>query len=180
MKINFSQNDVNSFLNQSSNIKNRISKNRSAYNSVSANSLAIELWNDIIDEYCRTVPAAEAGDFSLSDISISEPISTDFGVDLKIEVSPEALHRYSLRIGSDSSDRYTGSGVYDIFGLITRGYSARSSVVGFWVDRHGVAKESGYITSLRKRSPNPFIKDAVSAFESRHADVTVDLPELWS
>ena len=141
-------------------------------------NLAKELWEDIAQAYADTVPSSTGSDFTLSDISISTPTDTADGVLVRIEVNEDALHRYSLLRNPDVQDEYTGSGVYDILGLLTQGYHTKT-VVGCWANRQGVAKNTGYILSLKDRDPNPFVKDAVDAFTAKHAGVGVKLPALW-
>lgn len=141
-------------------------------------SVAKELWEDIAQAYANTVPSSTGSDFTLSDIFISMPTDTVDGVLVRIEVSEDALHRYSLLRNPDTPGEYTGSGVYDILGLLTQGYHTKT-VVGCWANRQGVAKNAGYILSLKDRDPNPFIKDAANAFAARHVGVEVKLPELW-
>lgn len=141
-------------------------------------ALAEELWKMIAAAYADTIPSANGDDFTLSDISISTPTNSSGGMSVVIKVNESTLHRYSLLRDPNTPGEYTGKGVYDIFGLLTRGYHTKT-VVGCWADKQGVAKDMGYILSLKSRSPNPFIRDAVSAFVSKHSGVEVKLPELW-
>lgn len=171
MKLNFTAEDVSRLVN--SKLKGKIGTLRSKE---SLTLLATELWESIANRYCVEIPSAQAGDFSMSDISISTPVETKTGCDIRISVDPDALHRYSL-VKEDGG--YTGSGVYDIFGLITQGYSTKTAV-GYWADKQGVAKSMGYVLSLSKREPNPFIQEVANEFETIHGGVTVELPELWS
>lgn len=135
--------------------------------------LAKELRNKIVNAYnqATSVYARKMGVGKIHvGISKIDKRSGEWVIDV---VFPSDLLKRDSLTGAGGVP--TGSGVYDIFGLITQGYPKIHSVVGVWEGRN-----SGLpISNKRVRSPNSFISDTINDFEMQHPGVKVDYPRLW-
>lgn len=149
--------------------------------------MADELRTCIVNAYLGIVQDPEKY-FDISTTEIEDPkvgySSNKEGivgnVELKITFDGDGLYRESL-YNPDGSEGayYTGTGVYDIFGLLTRGYATKS-VVGFWVNpQTGAIHGDDKILNRRSRVPDAFIRNAVDDFEKKYPGVQITLPPEW-
>lgn len=135
--------------------------------------LAKKLRNDIVDAYNQaTSQYARKMGVSRIRVGISKVDKLTQGWVVDIVFPGDMLRRDSL---TGAGGVPTGSGVYDIFGLITHGYPKIGSVFGVWEGRNGGLP----ISNKRVRSPNSFISDTIDSFEAQHPGVEVSYPRLW-
>lgn len=116
------------------------------FSSASADVIAQDLYNYI----CAAVPPALSGGFSGS-VSVAPTKEGYF--EINVSFDKESLHRPSLLADSP--------GVYDIFGLFSKGYTIpknRRHPYGIW---HGKPT-----WALMHREANPFIAAAVDSWAS--------------
>lgn len=96
----------------------------------------------------------------------------------------------AYRKNSPYPERYAGSGestgVYDIFGLLTQGYTISGRVpVGQWHSENiafevlGSQDYGDHIPARPKREGNPFVAGVVKTFEARYPGLKIEFPELW-
>lgn len=136
-------------------------------------ALARELRKDIINAYYAVVADSEAK-LDVKRITVGTPklnkTTNQWYVEVKF--ADGVLSRPSLL--SPNKTGHTGRGVYDIFGLLTQGYEAKS-VYGIWQGHNS----DNPIRSKRVRRGNPFITTTINQFQAKHPGVTVRYPTLW-
>ena len=117
----------------------------------------------------------------------------------KLKIDPDFLQRDSFATTESSSSYYvsngmirstpttkvtgrTGSGVYDIVGLFTQGYTPQSGKFagGFW-ENAGVYSLSHSLGGRRSIEHKTFVDNVIDSFKSRYAHIVVDVtyPTLW-
>lgn len=164
--------------------------NLSGYTEEEMKHMAEELRDRIVDAYLGIV-ADPAAYFDISGIRINSPRQGETRWKLNITFSAKSLHRYSLSTNWNDKGvhqkfdkwgdegNYTGKGVYDIFGLLTQGYSTKP-VYGFWADQGGEESSAhGLIRSLPFRAANDFISRTIIQFKNDYPTIGVRYPALW-
>ena len=135
--------------------------------------IAKELRKDIINAY-NSATSSNANPIDVRRIHVNTVRADDTAEGWVIDISftGGVLERESLlnQIGGR-----TGTGVYDIFGLLTNGYPLIKRTAGIWEGRN----DNKPIRNKRVRSPNSFISDTIESFKSRHPGVEVRYPTLW-
>ena len=135
--------------------------------------LAKKLRNDIVNAYNQATSSnARRMGVSHIRVGVSKVDKLTKGWVVDVVFPGDVLRRDSL---TGAGGVPTGSGVYDIFGLITQGYPKIGSVFGVWGGRNGGLP----ISNKRVRSPNSFISDAIDSFEAQHPGIEVSYPQLW-
>ena len=133
------------------------------YSEQEIRAMAEELKDQVIEAYLGAVSIG--AQFDTSTVSVGDYSSNKEQASIKISFDGSGLYRPSLY-----SEKYP-DGVYDIFGLLTHGYTAKGEVYGLWRDKR--------IASLHKRPPSNFLKMVADEFENTHAGVQVILPDEW-
>lgn len=175
-----------------------------SYGEEEMRDIATELYMAIVDAYKAEVRTEGADWFDLNTICVGKPTKASKGkVRLRITFSEKGLARKSLHRRQYTTDpsypytsrtyydrhkthyddwQFTGSGVYDIFGLFTQGYDTKP-VYGEWWDNQGNAGEVRYPgftgRSLSKRSGSDFITRTIKQFCRKYPQVEVEYPKLW-
>ena len=145
--------------------------------------LANQLKNDIINAFLSIVQDPEK-EFKANLVRVYPPkVNKNNQWHLTISFGQKALFRPSLYNwdSENQQDTFTGSGVYDIFGLFTQGYVSKP-VYGDWVkdNGHGDWDEVAHnIRSKTARAANSFITDTINAFKKEHPLIEVEYPKEW-
>lgn len=136
-------------------------------------SAALELRKDIVKAYNSTI-SSNANRLTVEHINVNSIRASKSGTcwEINITFTHGVLERESLL---NAIGGRTGTGVYDIFGLLTTGYPLIKRTAGIWEGRNGDLP----IKNKRIRSPNPFIHNAIKNFESRHPGIRVSYPVEW-
>lgn len=136
-------------------------------------SVALELRKDIVKAYNSTT-SNNANRLTVEHININSIKASASGTSWEINITfaHGVLERESLL---NAIGGRTGTGVYDIFGLLTNGYPLIKRTAGIWEGRNNNLP----IRNKRIRNPNPFIYNTIKSFESRHPDVKVEFPVEW-
>ena len=158
-------------------------------------SVVNELKNTI---YSAILSAMKNPHFEIGSIKVGNISRHKNGtIGISITFYEWGLKRQSLM---GDGGEYTGSGVYDIVGLFTQGYTASRFAYGNWVEsaskesRRGTHYASGEdfgekASHVRSHAVGtmpglvgaPFISDAIDEFSAKYAwlDVKVTYPKLW-
>ena len=99
---------------------------------------------------------------------------------IRIIFHDKALSRYSL--WNYSRGGSPNKGIYDIIGLFTQGYSARSYAYGSWVRSDGddfYEDDNGYIRSQKERAANDFINKVIGKYKVLYPDIEIKYPRRW-
>ena len=160
-------------------VKNALQKRGltlTGYSVAEMQDIANELRNELCGAISRVIPS-----FNTGAVKVLSPIKdiTD-SYTIKIHFPDEILERKSLWTGSKQNSRnkyggYTGSGIYDLIGLYSTGYTAHTQVYGYWV---GHANDS-YWGSRTHLEANPFISNVINSFIAEHPEVKIDYPQEW-
>lgn len=166
--------------------------NLSGYSEEDMKRLAEELRDRIVSAYLGVVADPDAY-FDVSGIKINPPRKTETKWELTVTFSAKSLYRYSLSTSWNSrgvhlkfnkhgdEGNYTGTGVYDIFGLLTQGYKSTKSVYGYWTGQNGEERNIPpyAIRSLPIRAANDFISQTIIQFKNDYPTIGVRYPALW-
>lgn len=152
-----------------------------AYSAESMRKIAYRLRDDIIAAYQREVKdASPYAKFDVADTSVYTKGFADGSASITILFRDDALRRPSLYRRNWEP---TGSGVYDIFGLLTQGYSASNYTYGIWVHNDGTditdEGSDGIIRSLKSRQGSDFINKVIEKYRVMFPDITFRWPKLW-
>ena len=177
------------------------------YSEEDMRAMAEELYTAIVNAYKAEVKTRGADYFDMSTIRVGKPTKAAKGkTRLRITFNSKGLSRRSLHVrnerdvdqwsreGVRTSNYYrydlknwgdtyfTGSGVYDIFGLFTQGYATKA-VYGEWWDNESDNGEAAYPgfkgRSLPVRVGSDFITRTVNEFKRKYPSVEVEYPRLW-
>lgn len=159
------------------------------YDEAEAKKLALELKEDIVnaflDETTQQNRMDSATYFNSKNVKVTAPTISDDGLSLAVDIkfSKWALSRKSLYNPRDGKIIFSNNkGVYDIFGLFTQGYTAKSVVRGFWGlwDNDELVDDvDGPLGSRAHRDPSSFISDTIQKFADKHPGVQIAYPEEW-
>lgn len=169
--------------------------NISGYSEQEMKQIALELRNAIIEAYLSLVKD-QGKYFDTNSVKVNSPREQSDGTwKLSVSFPDKVLFRRSLYSDSPKKGKgatsvktstgtgyFTGSGVYDIIGLFTQGYSASRSVYGTWWDNQyddGDRGNLGLIRSLRHRSSNDFVSRTIEAFKLKYPTIEVSYPSEW-
>lgn len=98
---------------------------------------------------------------------------------ITLTVNKEALRRDSLltRYGG----KPIGSGVYDIIGLFTQGYTANKYVYGYWDSKSVYVRSHSLLNDSVGLQSHDFIDKAIEGFKLKysHYQMEISYPTLW-
>lgn len=98
---------------------------------------------------------------------------------ITLTVDKEALRRDSLltRYGG----KPIGSGVYDIIGLFTQGYTANKFVYGYWDSKSAYVRSHSLLNGSAGLQSHDFIDKAIEGFKLKypHYQMEISYPALW-
>lgn len=74
-----------------------------------------------------------------------------------------------------------GTGVYDIVGLYTQGYTAKKYAYGWWDSESTFIRTHSLINGVPGLKPHDFIDRAINDFRTKYANYKMDItyPSLW-
>lgn len=160
------------------------------FDEAEAKKLALELKEDIVnaflDETTQRHRTDSASYFNSNSVKVTAPTLSSDGLSLMIDIkfSKWALSRKSLyNLDKNGAISFSNNkGVYDIFGLFTKGYTAKSVVRGFWGlwDKNELVGDvDGPLGSRAHRDSSSFIADTIQKFVDKHPGVQITYPEEW-
>lgn len=191
-----SANEVNSILRQylSTSDGQALLKNNginvSFYDEAKLLQIAEEIKDKIINTFLSITNHASLIDaqdyFGSSYVKIGKVRHLKAADRVSISFSSHALYRPSLWAGSSEkypTAGYTGSGVKDIFALITNGTSKSGNVYGYWSyydagEKQYVGNE-GWTRAWLPRIGKPFIQKIINKYESLYPGIEIDCPPEW-
>lgn len=152
-------------------------------------SIAKDLKNDIIAAYLRIVsdPQYAKMAFDAADsVKISVGVAGKSGDNkyiVRIQFTNKALARPSL-FRDYAFTEQTGTGVYDIFGLLTHGVHYDYYRFGIWahLDSGGEYTDDGspgFIRSVKDRAANTFINDVINKYQAKYPYIEFRWPAEW-
>lgn len=142
------------------------------YSVAEMQGIADELCSSLCNAIRNVIPSFNAGA-----VRVIPPITaiTDFYT-VKISFPDEILQRKSLWVGGNGKySGYTGSGLYDVVGLFSSGYTASHQVHGYWVGH----ENDSYYGSRTHRDANPFVSNVINSFIAEHPEVKINYPQEW-
>lgn len=162
----------------------------SFYNEEQLRQIAEHLKNDIINEFLRiTNHASEVNAkeyFMGTNVKVGKVRHNKDGDKVVINFSDFSLYRPSLWASSSEkypTAGYTGSGVKDIFALITNGTSKSGNVYGYWSyydtgEKQYVGNE-GWTRAWLPRRGKPFIEAIIKHYEAAYPGLKITYPPNW-
>jgi len=162
----------------------------SFYNEEQLRQIAEHLKNDIINEFLRITNHASLIDaqdyFSSARVKVGKVSHTKNGDKVNINFSDHSLYRPSLWAMTSkkhSSAGYTGSGVKDIFALITNGTSKSGDVYGYWTyydnGTQGYTGDTNWTRAWLPRRGKPFIEAIIKHYEAANPGLKITYPPSW-
>ena len=156
----------------------------SFYNEEQLRQIAEHLKNDIINEFLRITNHASLVDaqdyFGGAYVKVGKVSHTKNGDKVNINFSDHALYRPSL-VGRNGKP--TGSGVNDIFALITNGTSKQARVYGYWTYYDDVSEgytgDEGWTRAWLPRRGKPFIEAIIKHYEAANPGLKITYPPNW-
>ncbi len=155
----------------------------SFHNEEQLRQIAEHLKNDIINEFLRITNHASLVDaqdyFGSAYVKVGKVSHTKSGDKVNINFSDHALYRPSL-VGRNGKP--TGSGVDDIFALITNGTNKQARVYGNWTyysEGLGYGAETTWTRAWLPRRAKPFIEAIIKHYEAANPGLKITYPPSW-
>lgn len=164
--------------------------NVSFYDEVKLLQIAEEIKDEIINTFLSITNHASLVDaqdyFGSSYVKIGKVRHLKASDRVSISFSSHALYRPSLWAMTSkehSSAGYTGSGVKDIFALITNGTSKSGNVYGYWTyydsGTQGYTGDTNWTRAWLPRIGKPFIQKIINKYESLYPGIKINCPTEW-
>lgn len=153
------------------------------YDETQLKHIAENIKNDIINKFLEITNHASVIDaedyFGSAYVKVGKVRQTKDGYKVNINFSEHALYRPSL-IGRNGKS--TGSGVDDIFALITNGTSKQGKVYGYWTyysKGMGYGAQENWTRAWLPRHPKPFIEAIIKKYEAVNPGLKITYPPSW-
>jgi len=154
------------------------------YDEEQLRQIAEHLKNDIINEFLRITSHASLVDaqdyFNDTKVKIGKLQHLKSGDKVNISFSSKALFRPSLM---NRNGQPTGSGINDIFALITNGTTKKTNLYGYWTYYDDWAKsftlETNWTRAWLPRQAKPFIEQIIKQYEAAYPGLKITYPPEW-